>query len=189
MTKIESKDVFFEIKDALIHDVYIGFREDYLCLHSLLRRHMPQTILEIGTNIGSGVNVMARAVPTAKIYSLDLDYATMKINPKQYPIGADGEDRVGSAVTVPYTQLRGDSLKFNYASIMPIDAWYIDGEHDYVHALHESTQAFLNSTKLIVWHDSDINEVYRGIVDASGDYNNYELYRVFDTRIAYAVRK
>lgn len=189
MTKVFAKDVYYEIEDALIHDAYIGFREDYLCIHSLLRRYKPRVILEIGTNIGSGVNVMARAVPNAKIYSLDLDYDTMRLNSKQYPIGANGEDRVGSAVTVPYVQLRGDSLKFNYASIMPIDAWYIDGEHDYIHAVHESTQAFLSGAELIIWHDSDINEVHRGIEDASLSFYNYNLFRIIDTRIAYAVEE
>ena len=189
MIKIKSSEIFFETKDALIHDAYIGFKEDYLCIHSLFRKHKPDTVLEIGTYIGNGVNVIARAVPTAKIYSLDLDYDTMRLNSKQYPIDVNGEDRVGSAVTVPYIQLRGDSLRFDYNSLMPIDAWYIDGEHDYIHVLHESTQAFLSRAKLIVWHDSDITDVYRGIVDASTDYDSYELYRVFDTRIAYAVKK
>jgi hypothetical protein len=189
MVNVTAEDVYFEIEDALIHDAYIGFKEDYLCLHSLLRKFNPTTILEIGTCIGSGVNVMAKACPSATIMSLDLDYDTMKQNSKQYPIGEDGEDRVGSATRVPYVQIRGDSMKLNYSSLYPIEAWFIDGEHDYEHAHHESKQAILSGAKLIVWHDSDIDVVLKGILDAFKDNNDYDLFRVVDTRIAYAVRK
>ncbi len=66
---------------------------------------------------------------------------------------------------------------------------YGDGEHDYIHALHESTQAFLSVARLIIWHDSDMNEVHRGIVDAGRDFNNYKLFRIIDTRIAYAIKE
>lgn len=181
-------DIYYETEDALIHDEYTGFKEDYLCIHSLLRKYKPRKILEIGTNIGSGVNVMAKAVPNAKIYSLDLDYTTMRLDSRQYPIGSEGEDRVGSAVRVPYTQLRGDSLKYPYATLYPIDAWYIDGEHDYTHAYHESHQAFLSGAELIIWHDTDMEEVMRGITDAINDFD-YTLIRIIDTRISYAINE
>lgn len=187
MIEVKSTDVYFNTDDALIHDAYIGFREDYLCLHSLLRRYTPKRIFEVGTNIGSGVNVMARACPNAEILTLDLDYETMKLNSKQYPIGANGEDRVGSAVRVPYTQLRGDSLTYDYSQHYPIDAWFIDGEHDYEHALHESMEALKSKPIIIIWHDSDMPEVWRGITEATED-SEYTLYRVTDTRIAYAVK-
>jgi predicted O-methyltransferase YrrM len=189
MLNVTTTDVYFETEDALIHDAYVGFKEDYLCLHSLLRKFNPSTLLEIGTNIGSGVNVMAKACPLAKIMTLDLDYKTMKLNSKQYPIGEHGEDRVGSAIRVPYVQLRGDSMTFDYTTLYPIDAWFIDGEHDYTHAHHESKQAILSQAKLIVWHDSDIDVVFNGITDAFKDDSNYDLFRVTNTRIAYAVRK
>lgn len=177
---------------ALIHDEYDGFREDYLVLHCLLRRFVPESIFEIGTNIGSGINVMATALPEAKIFSLDLDYETMRQNSKQYPLEADGGDRVGSAVKahIQYTQLRGDSMSFDYGKY-PCEAYFIDGEHDYRHAYHESRQAILQSPKLIIWHDADMTPVHDGIKDAfdmpRGE--RYELFRVSDTRIAYAVKK
>lgn len=181
-------EVYYQIDDALIHDVFPGFKEDYLVIHSLLRKFNPKTILEIGTNIGSGVNVMAKACLKADVYSLDLDYETMKLNSKQYPIGSKGEDRVGSAVTVPYTQLRGDSLTYDYDSIPYIEAWFIDGEHDYQHANIESLKAIYHEAKLIIWHDSDMPPVWQGITDAVQSSDKYSLFRVVDTRIAYAVR-
>jgi len=188
MIEIKSTDVYFETEDALIHDVFPGFKEDYLVIHSLLRRHNPKTILEIGTNVGSGINVMAKACPLANIYSLDLDYETMKLNSKQYPIGKDGEDRVGSEAKVPYTQLRGDSFSYEYSDLPYMEAWYIDGEHDFKHSYMESLNAIIQKAKLIIWHDSDMVEVWRGITEAVSTSNDYMLFRVIDTRIAYAVK-
>ncbi len=173
---------------TLDHNVHTGFLEDYRTISCLLRKFKPESILEIGTNVGSGINVMKVAVPQMKIYSLDLDYATMMQNSKQYPIGPNGEDRVGSAVKWPYVQLRGDSMTFDYSKY-PCEAAFIDGEHDYDHPHHEAKEMIKTGTKLIMFHDADIPEVYNGIVDAFKGNEDYDLYRVEGTRIAYAVKK
>jgi hypothetical protein len=191
MTEKKSHQVFFELEDALIHDAHTGFREDYQVIHSLLRMHKPKSIFEIGTNIGSGINVMARALPEAKIFSLDLDYETMKLNSKQYPIGPQGQDRVGSAAKVPYTQLRGDSLTFDY-SAHPCEAYFCDGEHDEHHPYIETLGMLSQLPELIIYHDADIKEVYSGITKAFAEHENgkkYNLVRVIDTRILYALKK
>ena len=171
------------------HNPHTGFLEDYRVLSCLLKIHNPASLFEVGTNVGGGINVMKTALPSLEIFSLDLDYETMKLNSKQYPIGTHGEDRVGSNVTVPYTQLRGDSLKFDYSKY-PTEAYFIDGEHDEIHAEHESIQAFKQGPKIIIWHDSDMPEVMKGIQTAfNKNKKHYDLYRVTDTRIAYALRK
>lgn len=188
-----AQDVYYDISDAIIHDAYIGFKEDYLCLHSLIRKYRPNSFYEIGSNIGSGVNVIANAIykynPQAKIYSLDLPYETMRENSKQYPIGENGEDRVGSAARFPYTQLRGDSLTFDFSQY-PCEGYFVDGEHDYEHPYTEITKVLLLKPKIVIAHDSDIPDVWRAINDAIFENGfPYELYRVTDTRIAYALRK
>ena len=177
------------LEGTLDHDVHPGFKEDYRILSCLLKIYKPATICEIGTNVGGGINVMAAALPTAKIYSLDLDYATMMHNSKQYPIGPNGEDRVGSAAKVPYTQLRGDSLTFDYSKY-PCEAAYVDGEHTKKHAQHEISELIKVGTKLIIAHDCDMSEVWEGFQNAIKETSvSYELFRVSDTRIGYAVRK
>ena len=176
------------LEGNLDHNEYIGFLEDYRVLHCLLRKYNPKSIFEIGTNIGSGVNVMATALPDAKIFSLDLDYETMRENSKQYPLEQDGGDRVGSASKYPYTQLRGDSMKFDYAKY-PCEAYFIDGEHDYHHPFREANEAIKLRPKIIIFHDADMLPVNEAIVDAFRGGIIYELFRVTDTRIAYAVRK
>lgn len=192
MNKITSDQIITpELSEgAIINDAYEGFKEDYLVLHCLLRIHQPKSVFEIGTNIGSGTNIICNAVPQAVVYTLDLDYETMRENSKQYPMEEDGRDRVGDVIRFPHIQLRGDSMNFNYAKY-PAEAYYIDGEHDYEHAYHESRQAIAQKAKLIIFHDADMPQVYDGITDAFSmpGGEQYELFRVTDTRISYAVRK
>lgn len=179
------------LQGTLDHDAYIGFLEDYRVLSCLLRLHNPKSVFEIGTNIGSGICVMRAALPDAKIYSLDLDYETMRKNSAQYPLDADGTDRVGSAAkNIDYIQLRGDSMHFDYSQY-PCEAYFIDGEHDERHAYHETRHVLSQKPKLIVWHDADMVPVRKGFDKAFVGHREakyYELYRVVDTRIAYAVR-
>lgn len=181
-------DVLFETEGALINNAHPGFKEDYLALHSLLRRYKPDSIFEIGTNTGGGLNVIGASRPGAKIWSLDLDYESMMKNPKEFPIGGGGVDRTGSGARVPFIQIRADSLKFDYATI-PCEAYFIDGCHDYDHPLHESREVIKQNPRLIIWHDADMEPVFNAICDAFKGNKDYELYRVEGTRIAYALRK
>ena len=169
---------------TLDHNAHTGFLEDYRVLSCLLKIHKPKTVFEVGTNTGSGVNVINRAIPDAAIFSLDLDYKTMMTNSKQYPIGANGEDRVGSNAKVPYTQLRGDSLTFNYID-HPCEAYYVDGEHDEAHTYAETLAILKCKPKLVIYHDTDMPEVMAGIQKAIKNNKSYELTRVVDTRISY----
>lgn len=174
------------MQGALIHDVFTGFKADYLTLHCLLRKYQPKTIWESGTNIGSGINVMATSLPNAKIYSLDLDYETMRQDSLQYPLDGSGNDRVGSAAKFPYTQLRGDGRTFDYSKY-PCEAAYLDSEHTTEMVTIETAAMIKNGTRLIVFHDSDMPEVMAGIV--AGMSKDYELYRVTGTRISYLLKK
>lgn len=193
-THIAYTDTLHDISDAIIHDVYTGFKEDYLVIHSLIRKYRPHSIFEIGTNVAGGLNVICNAIykyePEAKVYSLDLPYETMRQNSKQYPIGTNGEDRVGSAARFPYIQLRGDSMTFDF-SRYKCEGFFIDGEHDFDHPFKESMAAQSVNAKIIIFHDADIKEVGSAIHNSINVYGGmkYNLYRVTDTRIAYAVKK
>lgn len=189
--KQTANEVYFDIEDAIRNRAFTGFEEDYLVLHSLLRKYRPKDVFEIGTNIGEGTNIICNAVYKyhfeAKIYSLDLPKELAHIS-LQHPISEGKGDRVGSACTFPYIQLRGDSMTFDFSQY-PCEGFYIDGEHDYEHPFKESSAVMdLKETKLIIWHDSDIQEVWNAIIDAIQD-KPFQLYRVTDTRIAYAIRK
>lgn len=190
MKQLTSKDICLEkfTNGAILNEEFTGFKEDYLTLHSLLRDFNPKTLFEIGTNMGTGTKIIKNALgPDSTVFSLDLptDLAHISL---QHPINEGKGDSVGHKCDLPFVQLRGDSMAFDYSKY-PCEAYFIDGEHDYEHPHHETKEVLKNNPKLIVWHDSDMETVYSAIVDAFKGVDNYDLYRVTDTRIAFAVRK
>lgn len=165
---------------AATNDEFPGFREDYLVLHCLLRWCQPKRVMEVGTQWGTGTNIIKNAVPDAEVFSLDLPDELAHLS--TYFI-----QDVGAKCRRPYIQLRGDSRTFDFSPYRPLDAWFIDGEHSYHHVCRESQEAYATDAKLVVWHDCDIPEVWRAVLDSRKD--EYDLYRVQGTRIGYAVRK
>lgn len=178
------------LSGAIENNEFHGFLQDYHILHCLLKIHNPKSVCEIGTNTGLGTLIIKNALPESEVFSLDLPTELAHVS-LQHPINEGKGDRVGHRCTLPFTQLRGDSMKFDYSKY-PCEAYYIDGEHDYEHPHHETIQALSIKPKLIIYHDSDIQAVYKAITAAfkdSPEGKNYDLFRVTDTRIAYAVRK
>lgn len=167
---------------AVLNKKMPGFQEDYLVVHCLIRKYRPKKFLEIGTNVGSGTNVICNAGEPwgMGVFSLDLP-PEMAGKSKQYP----GGEEVGSKCERPYTQLLGDSLLFDYSGY---DAVYIDGEHDYGHVLHESRECIKNKVRLVIYHDADIKEVGRAIEESYEGDGRYSLYGVEGTRMVYALR-
>lgn len=174
---------------AIYNDEHPGFHMDYLVLHCLLKTHKPQRFFEVGTNMGTGTKIIKNALGgSSEVFSLDLPTELAHVS-LQHPISEGKGDSVGHKCDLPFTQLRGDSMKFDYKSAYPIDGWFIDGEHDYEHPNHEAKEAIKSGANIIIFHDADIKEVYDAIVDAFEGNEDYELVRVVDTRIAYAVKK
>lgn len=182
---------------AYVRNDFPGFREDYLVLHSLIRKYEPNTFMEIGTSTGLGTKVICTAMKIRKfrifkmnkrVYSLDVPPGT---NPKIiYPEGEDGHpSEPGKYCNLPYTQLFGNSLNFDFSQYYPIDGWFIDGKHNSEYAKNDTEQALKSNPILIVWHDMQIQGVADAVLEVMNQHNNYDLFRVLDTRIAFAVRK
>lgn len=182
---------------AILNEEYHGFREDYLILHCLLRKYNIKSVFEVGTNMGTGTKIIKNAImpyyndDDTVVYSLDLPTELAHIS-LQHPISEGKGDSVGHRCDLPFIQLRGDSMNFDY-SPYPAEAYFIDGEHDYMHPKHEAMHAIRNKARLIIFHDADMGPVYNAIIDAfqtvqQHNVFEYKLYRVKDTRIAYAVR-
>jgi len=137
------------LQGAIENNEYHGFREDYHVLWCLLKKYNPKSVFECGTNMGTGTNIICHALPNAKVYSLDLPTELAHVS-LQHPISEGKGDNVGIRCKKPFTQLRGDSLTHPFAAV---DAFFIDGEHDYLHPYVESKRAFSLRPKLIahVW--------------------------------------
>lgn len=165
--------------DAIIRNEP-GFETDFLVLHCLIKKYQPKKLFEVGTCQGYGTLIMANACPTCAIISLDLPPHTPPFHLKPSDIGRMCKGR--------YQQVFGESLTYNYKQHFPIDAWFLDGAHDYIHVKHETEQALQSEAILIVYHDTDIPEVLQAIVDVLQD-TKYKIYRITDTRVSYAVKE
>lgn len=174
------------LKGAIENNEFHGFKEDYHVLWCLLRKYKPASVFEIGTNMGTGTNIICHAVPDAKVYSLDLPTELAHVS-LQHPISEGKGDAVGSKCKKPFTQLRGDSLYFDYFNY-PCDAAFVDGEHSTLNVYVETSALLKTVSKIIIYHDSDMPEVFEGIINAIDNYvgnNKLSLFRVVDTRISY----
>lgn len=188
MKKIDYKEIVTpeKMEGAIINDEFIGFTEDYSVIHCLLKEWNPESIFEIGTNVGNGCRVMRNSCPQAKIVTLD-------IRPEAGQFCPPGIEKVV-----------GDSLVYDYSVHYPIECWFIDGEHVYENAFVETSKAIESGAKYIIYHDADINEVYNAILDSfkeMEEIENYDIYQVVNppfvysssgkevTRIAYAIKK
>lgn len=189
------------MKQQLFHDIYTdelaegailnnrheGFVADYLMLHCLLRKYDIQSCFEIGTHAGWGTMIIKNALgEDSQVYSLDLPDEEAWKSEQHTTKHSNGS--TGSKCTLPYTQLFGDSRTFDYSKY-PVEAYYCDAEHSYENVFRETTAMIKMKPKLIVYHDADSENVYNAVVDSFGDNKEYELIRITDTRILYALKK
>jgi hypothetical protein len=180
-TKIVKEDLIY---GAQINNEFIGFKEDYLVIHCLISEWRPKSIFEIGTCTGMGCLVMKTSSPESKITTLD-------INQCGHLCPGDTEKIVGNSMT------------YDFSKHYPIDCWFIDGDHVYDNVYKETKEALKSEPRYIIYHDSDIPDVYDAIIDSFKDHglNYYDLYQVVNppfvysssgkqiTRVAYAVKK
>src|SRR5258708_3615758 len=153
------------LKGAMENNEMEGFGQDFHILHCLIKIYKPKTFLEIGTNLGRGIAIISNDGQefNMKTYSLDLPPELAHYS-LQYPSDEGGKNRIGSLCNLPFTQLLGDSLTFDYSNIYPIEGFFIDGEHDYIHAHHESREAIKSGAKLISYHDSNIPQIIPALI-------------------------
>jgi len=189
MNKIKSTDIITpELEEgAIYNDEFTGFHQDYLVLHCLIKKYQPKSIFEIGTNMGTGTCILKNAFPEAVVFTLDLPTELAHVS-LQHPISENKGDSVGHKCKLPFVQLRGDSTKFDYR-LYPSEAYYIDGEHTLENVYKETRSVLPLRPRIIIYHDTDISEVYDGIMLAFLEEKEYDLYRVEDTRISYAIKK
>jgi predicted O-methyltransferase YrrM len=182
-------DIFLNPKNvdfAIIRDDFPGFKEDYISIHLIIKKYLPKTFIEIGTNSGLGTNIICNAMGNNTVYSLDLpaeyDMSLIysKINPE------DGRpNNIGQYCKFKYIQLWGNSKTFDFSKYYPLDMWFIDGKHNYEYTYSDTTNAINANANIIIWHDINIDEVQNAVIDIINK-KYYNLYYIENTRIAFA---
>ncbi len=186
------------IKGAYLRHDFPGFKEDFSVIHCLIRKYKPANILEVGTSHGYGTRVLCVAFGVRPFFSLSSPVYSIDVPPGTdaniiYPDHEDGHPKLTGRYCkfiYRYHQLFGDSRVFDYSPYYPLESWFIDGKHNYEFCSADTLQALKAKPKLIIWHDMQIEEVARAVLDSMDrEKDNYNLYRVTDTRIGFALRK
>lgn len=171
---------------AITNNEFPGFKDDYTVLHCLIRQHKPRSFFECGTNFGTGTKIIKNAIgENAVVFSMDLP--TELIHQSLQPSPDKKTDKVGSNCNLPFVQIRGDSLTFDFSQY-PCEGYYVDDNHTYENVYRETVEILKLMPTIVIFHDANIPEVLQGIVDAYKHNLGYHLYRVTDTRVAYLLK-
>lgn len=183
------KDIYDEklAEGAIINDRHTGHKNDYLVLHCLLRKYKPKVFCELGTNTGFGTKIIKNALgQDSDVFTIDLPSRKAGLS-KQHPIMEGKGDCVGYECDLEYFQIFEDTRTFDYSKLH-FDGFFVDTDHTYENVFVETTNILVAKPKIVIYHDADVDGVYNAIVDAM--YNKpYDLFRIIDTRVAYALRK
>lgn len=132
------------------------------CLAAITRIRRPRTIFEFGTYDGATTLWLARNVPEAQIFTLDLPPELRGYWERSTLVsGSEGEDGLGARFKgTPYesriTQLLGDSRSYDFSDYFGrMDLVVVDADHSYECAKADSENALriLSPRGAVVWDD------------------------------------
>jgi predicted O-methyltransferase YrrM len=131
---------------------------EQFALGALAGLRQPERIFEIGTFDGSTTLLLARMVPTAQIYTLDLPPGTVDGTNDLALAKVDGAGSrfKGAPEAARITQLYGDSRRFDFSPYYgKMDLVVVDGGHeaDCVTADTESALKMVSPQGAVVWDD------------------------------------
>lgn len=168
------------------------------CIGAIARLRQPATVFEIGTYDGATTLLLARAVPTAQVYTLDLppalymppDAYGYPLAPSDPPGSADeiGSKFRGTAEAERIIQLHGDSRTFDFSEyIGRMDLVLVDARHEYefVNVDTENALRMAGDDGVVVWDDYDIR--WPGVlqaVDEAADRHGEHIARIERTDLA-----
>lgn len=147
---------------------------DYAFLYALGKRWKINSYLEIGTNVGTSINIMAEFVPNC--YSITAPLYDDEINQTGFcrllriP---DYSERLAQSPNI--THFYGNSQEFDYSQITEkIDMYFIDADHSYNGVYCDTLKVFEHRTEdsFVVWHDfqqqGSYDQIVLGVKDALG---------------------
>lgn len=160
-------DAYPELEECRVDMGSVAFRAfnldptERFCLGGLAQIKKPRTIFEIGTYDGTATLILARTVPDATIYTLDLPSELVELAiwdaERRLPLAnGPGEKFQGTPEAARITQLQGNSLDFDFDRFKgSIDLVLVDGNHQFDFVVSDSANALkmLAPDGMIIWDD------------------------------------
>jgi predicted O-methyltransferase YrrM len=188
-------DLYPEVEGMSVGLGTISYRRSNLdpmgqfALVSIAQLRQPETIFEIGTFVGATTLLLARACPSARILTIDLDPALASMA----TVDAERDNArsgIGSCFTdapegARIEQILGDSRLFDFSPWYgTVDLVLVDGGHEYECVRADTATAFrlLRPGGVIVWDDYEAT-TWPGVVQAV-DETGCQVFRIAKTDLA-----
>jgi hypothetical protein len=138
---------------------------DIRSLISIAVDRAPKSVFEIGTFNGYTTRLLAANLPSATIHTIDLPEDLADVNSGSIPkddihliqrrtVGAEylADQAIGNVV-----QHFGDTATFDFASLGPVELFFIDGSHTYEYVRNDTLKALEIAApgSTFLWHDCD----------------------------------
>jgi predicted O-methyltransferase YrrM len=175
-------------------------RRSPLVLCALASLLHPATIFEFGTYRGDTAWLLARNIPSARVYTLDLGGPDERYRAQLELTDIDeyfhawdrGARFHGTPEGDRITQLAGDSATFDFAPYRgKIDLAYVDASHSYsyVRSDTEAALAMLSPSGTIIWDDyTHYSGIYAYLNELAAALD-HPIFHVLDTRLAVYSRR
>ena len=175
-------------------------RRSPLVLCALAALLDPATIFEFGTYRGDTAWLLARNVPRARVYTLDLAGPDAAYSAQLELTDIDeyfhewdrGARFHGTREGERITQLAGDSATFDFAPYRgTIDLAYVDASHSYsyVRSDTEAALAMLSPSGTIIWDDYTHYSGIYAYLNELAPALDHPIFHVLDTRLALYSRR
>ena len=170
------------------------------CIAAIAQLLQPRRVFEFGTFDGASALLLARAVPTAQIFTLDLP-PEHYIAPEAFGFRASKEDFAsphdevghefrGTPEAARITQLLGDSRTFDFTEYVGrMDLVIVDAGHGYEEASADSENALrlVGPSGVVIW--DDYIPQWPGVIQAVDEAAGRHGFSVFRLRgTGFAIR-
>lgn len=179
---------------AMGHMAYRLFNMDpfeLYCLAVIARIREPRTIFEFGTYNGATTLWLAKTLPGAEVFTLDLPRELRVWDRATSVAGPDTGEGLGARFAgTPYaariTQLIGDSRTFDFSPYFGrMDLIVVDADHSYEGARSDTENALrmLSPSGTIAWDDCVWPGVTRAI-DEAAEHHGFTAVRLVPSELA-----
>lgn len=164
---------------------------------SLLVKHNPKVVVEVGTFLGHTTKLIAQNLPEVTVHTMDLppDFSTKKdtvtnLNKDDFHLiekRKTGREFLGTEYEKRIVQHLGDTGTYDFNIIKDATFFFIDGSHTYDYCKNDSEKCYeiCKGKGVFLWHDCDF--AHPGVVQFIKEWRNLgrNIVRIEGTPLAY----
>lgn len=164
---------------------------------SLLVKHNPSVVLEVGTFLGHTTKLVAQNLPQATVHTFDLppDFLSKQdtvthLNKDDFHLiekRKTGREFLGTPYEVRIQQHLGDTATIDFTVAQGSTFFFIDGSHTYDYCKNDSDKCYelCKGKGVFIWHDCDF--AHPGVVQFVNEWRTLgrNIVRIEGTPLAY----